>query len=123
MMAADNLVNVALDQDLVQQLLLGLQKGAAAKSMKVVIGTDGKFHIDSKELRMCIDVDSTGTGIQALRIRNSKQAAEITAADLAVMHLTEVGMDVVKELKAKYSPVFHSLADNIVVFSRAYAQD
>jgi CTP-dependent riboflavin kinase len=122
-MTADHLIHVALDQDLVQQLLFGLQKGAAAKSLKVVIGIDGKYHIDSKELRMCIDVEPNTAAIQFLHVHNSKQAAEITAADLSVMHLTDVGKDVVRELKAKYSPVFHSLADNIVVFGRAYGHD
>lgn len=119
-MLGKNIIQVSLDKDLVQRLLNGLYKGASGKALKVVISTDGNYHIESKELRMVIEVDAVKSGIAAIQIHNDKQCSVISARELEEMKLTSLGASVVKELREKYSPVFHSLADNIVVFSRAY---
>ena len=118
-MQKPNLVQVALDQDLVEKLLNGLHTGAAGKALKVVIGTDGSYHIESKELRIVIEIDSQ-LNVTGIQLHNEKQMAVITAQELESMRLSTLAKDVARELKNKYSPVFHSLADNIVVFSRAY---
>lgn len=113
-------IQVSLDKDLVQQLLNGLYRGASAKALKVVISVDGSYHIVSKELRMIVEIDEAKMTMNRIHIHNGKQYAVVTADDLNSMGLTNLSRDVVKELKEKYSPVFHSLADNIIVFGRSY---
>lgn len=115
-----NLVQVALDQDLVRKLLDGLYNGAKGKTLKVVISTSGHYHINSKELRMILEVDADGQKVKRIAIHNEKQSARINAEELESMGLATLGAKVIVELKAKYSPYYHSLAENIVVFGRAY---
>lgn len=114
-----HLVQVALDQNLVQSLLGGLYAGAKGKALKVVISTGGDYHITSRELRMVLEMESGA--LKCIRIHNEKQRAIVTAEELKDMRLTSLANDVVRELRDKYSPVFHSLADNIVIFGRAYS--
>lgn len=113
-----HLIPVALDKNLVQNLLAGLYAGAKGKALKVVISTDGNYYITSRELRMVLEAD--GATLKQIRIHNEKQRAVVTAGDLDEMRLASLASDVVRELREKYSPVFHSLADNIVIFGRAY---
>lgn len=120
-MSESSLIQVLLDKDLVQGLLNGLYKGAAGQALKVVIDTDGHYHIESKELRMDIEIDRHRNSMKSIDIHNGKLSAQITTTDLQEMRLGKLADDVVRELRDKYSPVFHSLAENIVVFSRAYS--
>lgn len=112
-------IPVALDQDLTQHLLRGLYAGAKANALKVVISTSGHFHIESKELRMILECTPSDS-INCIHIQNEKQQSTITAEMLTEMRLTSLANDVVKILRDQYSPLFHSLADNIIVFSRTY---
>lgn len=115
-----NLVRVYLDKDLIQRLLKGLYTGAAGKALKVVIDIEGNYHIESKELRIYITTIEKGNSINRIELHNGKQSAIINSTELQEMRLKGLADDVVRELKEKYSPTFHSLADNIIVFSRAY---
>lgn len=119
-MPDNELINVLLDKDLIQRLLNGLHTGASGKALKVVIDTDKRYHVESKELRMVIEIDGQRKSMISIDIHNGKQSARITSQELQEMRLKGLADEVVAELTDKYSPVFHSLADNIVVFSRAY---
>ena len=119
-MGTQKLVNVALDKDLVGRLLHGLYNGAKAKALKVVISTDGEYYVESKELKMVIVTCQDGKEMECIRIHNEKQSALVSKQQMSEMGYGHLGNQVVGELREKYSTVFHSLADNIVVFGRAY---
>jgi hypothetical protein len=115
----DALIPVALDKDLVDKLLNGLYSGAEGRMIKVVIDTEGGYHVTSKGLSIVLGVDSSGS-VKSIDVSNEKYCSVITAGELAEMNLLTFANRTYKILREKYSPYFHSLADNIVLFSRAY---
>ena len=119
-MESRELVQVTLDKDLIQKLLDGLYNGAKGKALKVVIDTEGNYHIESRGLVILLKISAAGTRVESIRVRNDKQFSVISAEILENIRLNTFANNVAWELRDKYSPVFHSLADNIVVFSRAY---
>jgi len=121
-MPDNNLIDVMLDKDLVQRLLGGLHTGASGRAIKIIIDTAHRFHVDSKGLEIVIELDEQKNDIQRIDVNNGKQSAAVTAEELAEMQLVDLSRKVVAELKEKYSPSFHSLADNIIVFGRAYGR-
>ncbi|MCL2068460.1 MAG: hypothetical protein FWH00_01030 [Oscillospiraceae bacterium] len=121
-MQNNNLIQVMLDKDLVYRLLNGLYTGASGKSLKIVIDTAHRYHVDSKGLMIVIELDEQKKNIGRIDVDNAKQSASVTAGELAEMGLTDLSQKVVTEIKDKYSPSFHSLADNIIVFGRAYGE-
>lgn len=119
-MESQNLVQVALDKDLVQKLLDGLYNGAKGKALKVVIDTDKNYHIESRGLSILMEINEAGTHVTGIRVQNDRQFAIISDGILERLRLNTFADNVAWELRDKYSPVFHSLADNIVIFARAY---
>lgn len=116
----EKVISVALDEVLVSKLLRGLYHGAKKKSLKVIISTAGEYHVKSRELRMCITTDEAGEKAKSISIHNDSLSAFVSQEDLEKYNLSDLANKMVYELREKYSTVFHSLADNIVVFSRAY---
>jgi hypothetical protein len=121
-MPDENFVEVMLDKDLVQKLLNGLCTGAAGRSLKIVIDIHNRYHVDSKGLQIVIELNEAQDNIARVDVNNGKQCAVVTGEQIAEMNLEHLCPQVVTELKDKYSPSFHSLADNIVVFGRAYGE-
>ncbi|MDR2932198.1 MAG: hypothetical protein LBV27_03730 [Oscillospiraceae bacterium] len=113
-------IHVALDKTLIANLINGLYGGAKRKVLKVVIDIDGRFHVESKDLRMTITFDTGGQSIKTIHLHNEKHYTEITEQDIRDAGLTSVANDVVRELKEKFSAVHHSLSDSIAVFGRTY---
>ena len=114
------LVQVSLDKDLIKKLLDGLYSGADGRALKVIIDADGQYHISSKGLAIVVEVNAAGTGVSGIKVSNEKLYANISQKELADRNLESSAASVYFVLRDKYSPYFHSLADNIVVFSRAY---
>ena len=115
-----NMIQVSLDKDLIKKLLDGLYSGADGRALKVVIDADGQYHVSSKGLTIVVEINASGTGVSGLRVANEKHYALISQQELADLNLEAYANSVYGVLREKYSPFFHSLADNIVVFSRAY---
>lgn len=119
-MSNQNLVQVALDKDLVKKMLDGLHSGAEGRALKVVIAADGRYHVTSKGLSIILEINSAGTAVKSIQVANDKLYAILDEEWLTDTNLLTYANSVYGVLRNKYSPYFHSLADNIVVFSRAY---
>ncbi|MDL2232690.1 hypothetical protein LJC63_03820 [Ruminococcaceae bacterium OttesenSCG-928-L11] len=113
-------IPVALDKDLVKKLLDGLYNGAQGKSLKVVIDVEGNYHIVSKGLDIVVTPTTSGTGVKEISVGNDKMISVLSQKDLEDMQVITYANTVYFSLREKYSPYFHSLADSIVLFSRAY---
>jgi len=113
------LIQVFLSRDLIEALLRGLYKGASRKKLRAIIDINKHCHVESRGLRMVIEGDENNK-IKNIRIHHEKLFAQITAADFRELHLNELADNVVATFHEKYSPVVHSLADNIVVFEKVY---
>lgn len=119
-MPCTDLIQVSLDNDLVHKILDGLYSGARGRALKVVIDAEGRYHINSKGLTIVVEAVAGATEVSAIHVSNEKQYAHISRQQLAGLGLEHRADSACALLKEKYSPHFHSLADNIVVFSRAY---
>jgi|GEM_PF-4450691 len=119
-MLQEKRITVALDQTLVQSLLNGLHKGAMKKSLKVTVNAQGNFHVESKDIRMLVELDASGKKIGHIHLHNDKLAAEITAENLEKLGCAALAESTARELKDKYSPFAHSLADSVHVFAKTY---
>jgi hypothetical protein len=113
-------IQVALDKELIKKLLKGLDKGAEDRALKVVVGIDKRYHINSKDMRITVEANPGNTAVASIQVENDHQFARITAEELRALGFTQYADNIYFTLRDKYSPYFHSLGEGITVFSRSY---